>query len=233
MSAMQCTHAIHICNAHIHLHIHHWLFPYSILGGSGVLVLSVLARITVTYMCFSQVLQTESVEVLAKKMLMSDLCQSGDVVGGNSEFKLPRSIARYRTPCVESDALCAVIIVMETWNPLVFGSNIAGPIDTHAAQNSSSKLASKVTSLTVRDGSAEELKVSGLGSKELVSIKLKYTGPVHAAENEKIVKSCVFFNKTTANFSSYGCELVVTNSTDVECRCSHLTDFALFAQENL
>jgi hypothetical protein len=66
---------------------------------------------------------------------------------------------------------------------------------------------------------------------ERVKIRMKYTGPAQSGEGETLVKQCAYYSVTSKRFETDGCELVsVENSSEVECQCTHLTDFALFVQ---
>jgi len=181
-------------------------------------------------------LDTASVRLRATKVRTSDIGEHTFRDDNGASFHLPADVAT-RKSCEEGDTVCGMNIVVETWDNEVLGDGIAGPgshNETNGTENGA--LASTVTSLTVldTDANASSIKVDGLHDSEAgaVRIKLKYTPPaIKPADGEVRVVKCVYYDKAKEEFSSDGCTLVEDGKDgEAECRCTHLTDFALWVQ---
>jgi hypothetical protein len=177
-------------------------------------------------------ISTPAVEMRVTKVQRSQIAEHAFADSKGARFKLPATL-RNRKSCREGDA-CGMNIVVETWNPAVHGEEVAGP--SQDAQTDGGHLASSVTSLTVRDDdeNATEIPVSGLEDSEegAVRISLKYNEPTETVKpGETLQKQCVYYAPELEQFTSDGCTLVKgALEGEVECRCTHLTDFALWVQ---
>jgi len=187
------------------------------------------------------VLQTPAVTLQVTKVLDTDIGngeKSKFTSRSGSKFKLPAAIkGKKKKKCSEGDAVCGMNIVVQTWNPAVHGNDVLAPgMDSANVSDTlgMGSLATAVTSMSVRedDDESEAIDVSGLDDSAdgAVEISLKVDASLMSAkQGETYEKSCVWFDAATESFKSDGCTLVSQEGSDeVTCRCTHLTDFALW-----
>ncbi|CAG0924668.1 unnamed protein product, partial [Notodromas monacha] len=69
-------------------------------------------------------------------------------------------------------------------------------------------------------------KQSSMISKDAVKMSFKVIQPFIAKDEEDSI-NCVFWDTTEAAWSSSGCQTIVVDDENVDCSCSHLTNFAV------
>jgi hypothetical protein len=201
------------------------------------------------------VMKSKAMEITTSKVKAADLSKQVFKDSHGTSFKLPSAVLD-RTKCKGKNGSekCGVNIQVKMWDPKVHGMEVIG-IDGDKVSNATadgnqtdlsgelSKLASGITSLTVceNDDESTEVAVHDLdkGDKpSFITFDMKIEPLSDAAQ--KAVDSgeyeykpqCAWFDPADQQLKKDGCHLVMWNNETnmVTCRCSHLTDFALFAQ---
>nr|XP_054774643.1 uncharacterized protein LOC129282809 [Lytechinus pictus] len=113
---------------------------------------------------------------------------------------------------------------------LVQTNQYATGVDPYSTDNDDrDNLASSILEITLYDQWSENLDVVEVGSlTEPISINMHLSAP----EPERSYE-CAFWDNTTNQWSRTGVETVMTTTTSVECRTSHLSVFAVFAGEEI
>eukprot|EP00760_Papus_ankaliazontas_P021351 PhM_4_TR18678/c1_g1_i2/m.71216 len=107
--------------------------------------------------------------------------------------------------------------------------SVAWAYNVFAAVSADSNVSSPVSSITL-------LKSGSSSTKKSAQLNVTLRLPVQPASsfNKNTRMRCVFFNYTLRRFSTDGCVAVEgahgSTATSTLCRCSHLTDFALVAE---
>ncbi|XP_063969909.1 uncharacterized protein LOC129282805 isoform X3 [Lytechinus pictus] len=113
---------------------------------------------------------------------------------------------------------------------LVQMNQYATGVDPYSTDNDDrDNLASSILEITFYDQWSENLDVVEVASlTEPISINMHLSAP----EPERSYE-CAFWDNTTNQWSRTGVETVMTTTTSVECRTSHLSVFAVFAGEEI
>jgi len=186
-------------------------------------------------------LDTASVRIRATKVRTSDLKGSLNFSDADGTiFQLPSEVANFRE-CNAHNTECGINVVVQTWNKEVRGQEIIDPaISVVNSTNFSGVLLSSVTSLTVHSDNeaASKISVKNLTDSDTsaVMISLVHELPSKAVlepppEGFQYNSECVYYNPEKEVFSSDGCTTLNSfNNSMLQCRCTHLTGFAVWLQ---
>jgi len=200
-------------------------------------------------------LKSKAMDIETSKVKAADLVNKDFKDRSGSSFKLPEAVLG-KTKCKDKvgSSKCGVNIQIKSWDPKVHGCEASLPdeeaeleannsTDTNTTAKSFSELSSGVTSMTVREDDDESTEVqvrdlddtaSGavLFTMKIASLSADAQAAVDSGKFELKPPQCVWFDPNDQAFKKDGCQLVMWNNetNEVTCRCTHLTDFALYSQ---